>query len=145
VDIVTAPSAADVTSAAETPVLTCRDLGKSYGDLVAVRDLSLRIADGETYGLLGPNGAGKTTAISMIAGVLEPDAGEIVVAGEPLTVRAVRTKRHIGYVPQEIAVYPDLTARSSTRRTTWRRPNASAIVSVSWTRAGSSRKAPCGS
>jgi ABC-2 type transport system ATP-binding protein len=92
-----------------------RHLRKSFGDLVAVEDLSLRIADGETYGLLGPNGAGKTTAISMVAGVLEPDQGEIVVAGEPMTVRAVQTKRHIGYVPQELAVYPDLTARENLR------------------------------
>jgi ABC-2 type transport system ATP-binding protein len=100
-------------SFAATRVLSCRNLRKGYGELVAVHDLS--IAVGETYGLLGPNGAGKTTAISMIAGILEPDAGEVVIAGEPLTVRATRTKRHIGYVPQEIAVYPDLTARENLR------------------------------
>jgi ABC-2 type transport system ATP-binding protein len=96
-------------------VLSCRNLRKAYGPLTAVDDLSLWIADGETYGLLGPNGAGKTTAISMVAGVLEPDAGEIVIGSERLTVRAPRTKRHIGYVPQEVAVYPDLTARENLR------------------------------
>jgi linearmycin/streptolysin S transport system ATP-binding protein len=101
-------------SAAEV-VLSCRSLRKAYGPLTAVRDLSLWIADGETYGLLGPNGAGKTTAISMVAGVLEPDAGEIVISGERLTVRAAGTRRHIGYVPQEVAVYPDLTARENLR------------------------------
>ncbi|HET6533911.1 MAG TPA: ABC transporter ATP-binding protein [Actinoplanes sp.] len=106
---------AEATSSAGTAALSCRQLRKSFGDLVAVDDLSLRIADGETYGLLGPNGAGKTTAISMVAGVLEPDEGEIVVAGEPMTVRAVQTKRHIGYVPQELAVYPDLSARENLR------------------------------
>src|SRR5690349_14577963 len=102
-------------SAAEAVVLSCRSLRKAYGPLTAVRDLSLWIADGETYGLLGPNGAGKTTAISMVAGVLEPDAGEIVISGERLTVRAAGTRRHIGYVPQEVAVYPDLTARENLR------------------------------
>ena len=101
--------------AAKPPVLYCRNLRKAYGDLVALDDLSLSVADGETYGLLGPNGAGKTTAISMIAGVLEPDGGQIVVAGEPLTVRLARTRRHIGYVPQEVAVYPDLSARENLR------------------------------
>jgi ABC-2 type transport system ATP-binding protein len=108
-------ASAEATTSAGTATLSCRHLRKSFGDLVAVEDLSLRIADGETYGLLGPNGAGKTTAISMVAGVLEPDQGEIVVAGEPMTVRAVQTKRHIGYVPQELAVYPDLTARENLR------------------------------
>ena len=107
--------AAAVNDHHHTAVLACRHLRKSFGELVAVHDLSLRIDDGETYGLLGPNGAGKTTAISLVAGVLEPDAGEISVAGEPMTVRATRTKRHIGYVPQEIAVYPDLTGRENLR------------------------------
>jgi ABC-2 type transport system ATP-binding protein len=108
-------TSAQATSTAVTATLFCQNLRKAYGSLVAVRDLSFWIADGETYGLLGPNGAGKTTAISMVAGVLEPDAGKIVIAGEPLTVRAARTKRHIGYVPQEVAVYPDLTARENLR------------------------------
>jgi ABC-2 type transport system ATP-binding protein len=104
-------AAAPVTAA----VLTTRGLTKRFGDLTAVADLSLHIAAGETYGLLGPNGAGKTTAISLIAGILEPDGGEIGVAGEPMSVRATRTKRHIGYVPQEVAVYPDLTGRENLR------------------------------
>jgi ABC-2 type transport system ATP-binding protein len=106
---------APAASAADYAMLCCRSLRKAYGALVAVRNLSLCIADGETYGLLGPNGAGKTTAISMMAGVLEPDAGDIVIAGEPLTVRTASTRRHIGYVPQEIAVYPDLSGRENLR------------------------------
>jgi ABC-2 type transport system ATP-binding protein len=96
-------------------VVSCRHLRRSYGDLVAVDDLTFRIADGETYGLLGPNGAGKTTAISLVAGVLEPDAGEITVAGQRMTARSANAKRHIGYVPQEVAVYPDLSARENLR------------------------------
>jgi ABC-2 type transport system ATP-binding protein len=99
----------------DTAVLDCRHLRKAFGDLVAVHDLSFQITDGQTYGLLGPNGAGKTTAISLVAGLLEADAGEVRIAGEPMTVRATQTKRHIGYVPQDVAVYPDLTGRENLR------------------------------
>jgi len=78
-----------------------------------VRGISFRIAQGETYGLLGPNGAGKTTTIAMVCGLLEPDEGEVVVAGRPLTTRSVGARAAIGYVPQELAIYPDLTAREN--------------------------------
>lgn len=88
---------------------------KRFGDRVAVDDLSLSVAAGETYGLLGPNGAGKTTAISLICGLLEPDAGAVEVEGDPVTVRSVQARRPIGYVPQEIAIYPDLSARENLR------------------------------
>ena len=60
-------------------MLEVKGLRKSFGDLVAVDDLSFDIAEGETFGLLGPNGAGKTTAISMVCGLLDPDAGSITV------------------------------------------------------------------
>jgi ABC-2 type transport system ATP-binding protein len=90
-------------------VLDARGLRKSFGELVAVDGVDLTIHSGETYGLLGPNGAGKTTTISMIAGLLERDAGEVVVAGEKMSTRSVRAKAAIGLVPQEVAVYPDLT------------------------------------
>ena len=91
-------------------VLVCAGLRRSFGDLVAVRDVGFRIGLGETYGLLGPNGAGKTTTISMICGLLEPDAGEARVDGQAVTVDSTAAKAAIGYVPQELAVYPDLTA-----------------------------------
>ncbi|MEO3782600.1 ABC transporter ATP-binding protein [Actinocorallia sp. B10E7] len=100
---------------AEGAVLRCEGLSKKFGDLVAVDDLSFHIGEGETYGLLGPNGAGKTTAISMIAGILSRDAGEVFVDGEPLTAGNVGLKSKIGYVPQELAVYPDLTGRENLR------------------------------
>ncbi|MBW3662254.1 MAG: ABC transporter ATP-binding protein [Actinobacteria bacterium] len=90
--------------------LECRDLSRSYGDRLAVDGVSFRVARGETFGLLGPNGAGKTTTISMAVGILEPDAGEVLVAGRSLD-RAARA--HIGVVPQEIALYPDLSAREN--------------------------------
>ena len=96
-------------------VLECRDLHKRFGRTVALESVSLRVSAGETYGLLGPNGAGKTTTISIICGLLEADAGEVVVAGERLTTRSVEAKAAIGYVPQELAIYPDLTARENLR------------------------------
>ena len=96
-------------------ILECHDLRKSFGDLVAVNGISFHISEGETYGLLGPNGAGKTTTISMICGLLERDGGEVLIDGAPLTPTSVRVKAGISYVPQELAIYPDLTARENLR------------------------------
>jgi ABC-2 type transport system ATP-binding protein len=91
-------------------VLEATGLAKSFGDLKAVDGVTFQIARGETYGLLGPNGAGKTTAISIIAGLLEPDGGEVRINGELMSPKAVGPKAHIGLVPQELAIYPDLSA-----------------------------------
>ena len=88
-------------------------LRRTFGDLVAVDDVSFSIADGETYGLLGPNGAGKTTTISMVVGLLSPDAGSVSIGGLPMTPSARDARRLVGYVPQELALYPDLTAREN--------------------------------
>lgn len=96
-------------------VLEAVGLEKSFGDIRAVAGVGLHIAPGETYGLLGPNGAGKTTSISIISGLLEPDAGEVKVMGEAMSTRAVAPKVHLGLVPQDLAVYPDLTARENLR------------------------------
>ena len=94
------------------PVLQCQGLGKRFGNRRAAEDITFSVAPGETYGLLGPNGAGKTTTIRMVCGLLEPDAGRVLVAGRPVgTDRSARSL--IGYVPQEIALYPDLTAREN--------------------------------
>ncbi len=94
-------------------ILECRGLRRRFGGLVAVDGVGFGIGAGETYGLLGPNGAGKTTTISMIAGLLERDAGEVLVAGEPMTTHSIRAKSAIGYVPQDLAIYPDLSAREN--------------------------------
>jgi ABC-2 type transport system ATP-binding protein len=94
-------------------VLECRGLRRSFGKLVAVDGVGFHIDPGETYGLLGPNGAGKTTTISMIAGLLERDAGEVTVADEPMTTHSVRAKSALGYVPQDLAIYPDLSGREN--------------------------------
>jgi ABC-2 type transport system ATP-binding protein len=96
-----------------SPVLRCMDLRKRFGDRQAVDGVGFEIAAGETYGLLGPNGAGKTTTISMISGILARDAGEVRVAGEPVDVGTTDAKRLIGIVPQDLAIYPDLTAREN--------------------------------
>jgi ABC-2 type transport system ATP-binding protein len=102
-----------VSEQGRAPVLECRGLRKVFGDLIAVDDVGFTIAEGETYGLLGPNGAGKTTSISMICGLLSRDGGEVTVDGEPVTTKTVHSKRAIGYVPQDIAIYPDLSAREN--------------------------------
>lgn len=94
-------------------VLTCAGLERSFGALRAVQGVSFEVSTGETYGLLGPNGAGKTTTISMVAGLLEPDAGSVHVAGLPMGPRHHLAKRAIGLVPQELAIYPDLTGREN--------------------------------
>jgi ABC-2 type transport system ATP-binding protein len=94
-------------------MLECRGLRRCFGEIVAVDGVGFGIAAGETYGLLGPNGAGKTTTISMIAGLLERDGGEVTVDGEPMTTRSVRAKSAIGYVPQDLAIYPDLSGREN--------------------------------
>ncbi|TDU83831.1 ABC-2 type transport system ATP-binding protein [Kribbella voronezhensis] len=96
-------------------VLVASHLGKRFGERVAVDDVSFAVAAGETYGLLGPNGAGKTTTIRLICGLLRPDAGQTLIAGQPVSTTATAAKSCIGYVPQEIALYPDLTARENLR------------------------------
>lgn len=94
-------------------VLVVDTLVRSFGDLKAVDGVSFRIAPGETYGLLGPNGAGKTTTISMVAGLIAADSGTVTLAGQAMTPRTIEPKRHLGLVPQELAIYPDLTAREN--------------------------------
>ena len=95
------------------PMLECRGLRRRYGDLTAVDGVGFQISPGETYGLLGPNGAGKTTTISMIAGLLDRDDGEVTVNGQPMSSHTVRAKAAIGYVPQDLAIYPDLSGREN--------------------------------
>ncbi|SDK53336.1 ABC-2 type transport system ATP-binding protein [Nocardioides sp. YR527] len=94
-------------------VLRCTDLRRSFGAVQAVDAVSFRIHAGETYGLLGPNGAGKTTVISMVSGVLEADSGSVLVDGVEMHPGALTAKAAIGYVPQDVALYPDLTGREN--------------------------------
>jgi ABC-2 type transport system ATP-binding protein len=96
-------------------VLACEGLRKAYGDRQAVDGVGFSIAAGETYGLLGPNGAGKTTTISMVCGLLARDGGRVTLRGRELDTGTVDVKAEVGFVPQEIAIYPDLTARENLR------------------------------
>jgi ABC-2 type transport system ATP-binding protein len=94
-------------------VLACEGLRKSFGERVAVDGVVFTIAAGETYGLLGPNGAGKTTTISMVCGLLARDAGSVTLNGRDLDTGTVDVKAGVGFVPQEIALYPDLTSKEN--------------------------------
>jgi ABC-2 type transport system ATP-binding protein len=96
-------------------VLLVDHVTKKYGDLVAVRDVSFAVPRGQCFGLLGPNGAGKTTTISMICGILAPDAGRVEVDGQPVSADTSPAKRCIGYVPQELALYEELCATDNLR------------------------------
>lgn len=98
---------------ADTAMLVAANLTRRFGDRVAVDDVSFQVAQGETYGLLGPNGAGKTTTIRLVCGLLSADGGDVSVAGMPVSTSAPKAKAHIGYVPQDVSLYPDLTAREN--------------------------------
>lgn len=92
-----------------THLLTVEGITKRYGDIVAVNDVSLSISPGEVYALVGANGAGKSTLIRTIVGITAPDAGCVLINGNEVTQRATRTKRHLGYLPEELTLYERLT------------------------------------
>ncbi len=94
-------------------MLTVSHLTKRYGDLLAVDDISFSAPEGAIFGLLGPNGAGKSTTIGCISGLLRPGAGNITVAGFDTGTRPLDAKAALGVVPQELALYDDLTAREN--------------------------------
>ena len=94
-------------------ILEARNLVKKYGDFTAVKDVNLAIQEGEILVLLGPNGAGKTTIISMVTGLLEPTSGHITVDGLDLQTDTNAVKAKLGLVPQELALYPTLSARDN--------------------------------
>jgi ABC-2 type transport system ATP-binding protein len=94
-------------------LIEVKDLQKSYGDLVAVNRVSFTTSAGTIFGLLGPNGAGKSTIISCLSGLLKPTAGSVKVGGFDLSVDAIKAKKSLGIVPQELAIYEDLSAREN--------------------------------
>jgi ABC-2 type transport system ATP-binding protein len=96
-------------------VLAVRDLRKTYGRIVAVDGASFSVEPGQLVGLLGPNGAGKSSTVAMIAGLITPDGGEIAIAGQPLRGDTDPHKRLIGLVPQDLALYEELTAAANLR------------------------------
>ena len=88
-------------------------LKKSFGDLQAVQDASFKAEAGEVLSLLGPNGAGKSTTISMLSGLLAPSDGDAFIMGHSVTKEPEAAKKSLGVVPQDIALYPDLSAREN--------------------------------
>ncbi len=96
-------------------MLEIAHLHKAFGPLVAVDDVSFSLAPGQLVGLLGPNGAGKTTTVSMIAGLLTPDRGDVLIAGHRLSGDTDPAKNRIGLVPQDLALYDELSARANLR------------------------------
>jgi len=91
-------------------MLHISEVAKSFEKVQALKGVSLRIEKGEFFGLLGPNGAGKTTLLNIIVGFLEPDAGHVYVDGEAMVYGDASFRRRFGYVPQEIALYKELSA-----------------------------------
>ena len=94
-------------------MIEVKELRKSFGDVNALRGISFEVGEGEIYGFLGPNGAGKTTAISIISGLLEPDSGAVTLAGKDIRTSGRAVRRILGVVPQEIALYDELTGREN--------------------------------
>lgn len=96
-------------------MIQIENLCKHFSEVRAVDGISFEVRDGEVFGLLGPNGAGKTTSINMICGVLRPDSGRVLVDDRDIWLAPKEVKRQLGVVPQDIAVYEDLTARDNLR------------------------------
>ena len=94
-------------------MLEVKGLHKRYGGLVAVEEVSFAARAGETIGLLGPNGAGKTTTVSMIAGLLSADRGQVLIDGAEVRGDTDPVKRKMGLVPQEMALHDELSARDN--------------------------------
>jgi ABC-2 type transport system ATP-binding protein len=90
-----------------------QDLYKSFGETHAVQGVSFEVGQGEIFSLLGPNGAGKTTTISMLSCLLKPDKGDALIMGHSIGAEAMGVKSVLGVVPQDIALYEDLTAREN--------------------------------
>ncbi len=91
-------------------MIALQNLVKRYGDFTAVDDVTLEVQQGEIHGFLGPNGAGKTTTLRMIAGLLEPTSGRILVNGHDLATHPVEAKTSLGFIPDRPYLYEKLTA-----------------------------------
>jgi ABC-2 type transport system ATP-binding protein len=89
-------------------MLEAQSLTRRYGDFVAVRDVSFTVQEGEILGMLGPNGAGKTTTLRMLTGYLRPTEGSVRIGGRDLEREPIRARRDIGYLPENVALYPEM-------------------------------------
>jgi ABC-type multidrug transport system ATPase subunit len=97
------------------PIIRTEHLSRRFGDLLAVRDVTLEVQRGEIFGVLGPNGAGKSTTIRMLCGILDPSGGSGTVVGYDIAREAERIKERIGYMTQRFSLYEDLTAFENLR------------------------------
>ena len=95
------------------PAIQVQDLYRSYREVQAVQGMHFDVPQGEIFGLLGPNGAGKSTTISMISGLVKPTAGDVLVMGHSILREPLQAKSTLGVVPQDIALYEDLSAREN--------------------------------
>lgn len=98
-------------------IIETRDLTKKYGNKTAVNHLNLSVHEGEVFGLLGPNGAGKTTTILMLLGLTEPTGGQAVINGMDCTRNPIGVKSIVGYLPDNVGFYGDMTGRQNLRFT----------------------------
>jgi ABC-2 type transport system ATP-binding protein len=98
-----------------TALIEASNLRRSFGETLAVDDVSLRIEAGQVYGLLGPDGAGKTTTMRLLCGALEPDAGSVHLAGVDLARHPDQARTHLGYLPQRFSLYGELTVEENLR------------------------------
>ena len=92
-------------------MITVKNLSKKYGNFKAVDNISFEIKKGEIVGLLGPNGAGKSTTMNMLTGFIEPTEGEIIINGFDMQKKPKKAKSCIGYMPENIPLYKDLTVK----------------------------------
>ena len=99
--------------AMSVPNIQAHKLSKTFGNFVAVKDLSLEVQPGEIFGFLGANGAGKTTAMRMLCGLLKPTAGHATVAGFDVATQTEQVKKNIGYMSQKFSIYDDLTLKEN--------------------------------
>jgi linearmycin/streptolysin S transport system ATP-binding protein len=94
-------------------MIEVRDLRKQYGELVAVDSVSFTAQGGTVFGLLGPNGAGKSTTIGCLSGLLPPTSGRVSILGHDIVIDGLGARRQLGIVPQELALYEDLSAKDN--------------------------------
>src|SRR6185369_1986643 len=96
-------------------IIRTEGLSRRFGDLIAVKDVSLSVRRGEIFGVLGPNGAGKSTTIRMLCGILDPTGGRGTVVGFDIARDPERIKERVGYMTQRFSLYEDLTVGENLR------------------------------
>jgi ABC-2 type transport system ATP-binding protein len=90
-------------------MIQVQDLTKTYGDFTAIRNVSFQVERGEVLGFLGPNGAGKTTTMRILTGFMPPTSGQVKIAGYDIFENSLEARRHIGYLPENVPLYPEMT------------------------------------